>query len=1493
LKLEKATAIFHMEKNGATIWKESTSIKYGAAAAQSLASSATEHFFGCGMQVGFFSHKGRTVQIERSGWEAGSAPNPVSFYMSSKGYGVLRNTYSPGTYDFTSSSAIEASHSDARFDAFYFSGSYGHMLNRYTELTGRPPLIPKWAIGFGDASAYRQEEDTTALGGNPKNPNNQAPATDPSAGMWHPQLATNRVGIDVKRDYIDNKMPIAWMLPNDGYGCEYNSWTHPGGSLEVAYKGGKAGDATGKAGASALSSDVPGLKQFGARLGLWIGEPSRYIPTYGYQNDFDGETLKQVRDAGVRLYKIDVAWSSRMDLKDDITNIFRRMLNNIEENSKTLANPAGERGLLITVFGAAGSQRYTTVWSGDQRGDNEYIRYHIPSFTGAGMSGFPYSTSDQAAIFDDSPGVYTRDIQMKSLMPMNYAMNNWSGVIEGKETSIKRPGGTAGGDPRGRRPNVAADRFTESEIEINRKYLMLNRQLAPYIYSYARQSFDSGAPIIRPLVYNFPNDTYTFDSKTQYQYMSGEWLMAAPVYDRTATSRDNIYLPEGRWTDYWTGKDYFGPANISVSAPLDTMPIFVRAGAIVPMRAPSVYDGQRTADGHWNGQDVHGGGGIAVDDGRLILDLYPEGKTAFALYEDDGYTLNYTAANGSKYTTTLITSLAPEPGKSGELKISIAKAIGNPYEGQRTSRAYQMNIHTSTMPGAVMVGGALLQSLDSAEAVINAPNGGWHFDAAKGGILTVKTGARPINAETVIAVDRYSAPAAPIYALALELPKGLQAVSKTHNSIEIAWKHDARAAYYELEVDGGSPVRVNATGDALISRTLAGLEPESGHTFRVRSFNDSQRSGWTAPLRAKTGETPDIYKIPLAAANLLWDRGAYGGSSLANAVDPSPGNFFHSERATTEAENFDVDLGGMYMVDKFRYASRHSYGNGTVERFQLWISMDGNEWAQVAGPLSVTAQKSGHQSEAWPHAEDTFTEAQTMAPGGVFARNRYNYRTTIEFEPVFARFLRFTKVASVGNFLAISDFSVWRSEKEISTDSLSTGKAVAASGQWAAQSLALEPVAGCTANAENFATDGGHFGYHAANPGNDDWYSTTLFGNKLPAELAVALPAPKAIHGIKYAPPTHKGLEGRVTKYAVYLTTPEGERVWAAGGEWPADGKEQTVRLRPVLAKSVHFVAIEGTNATGGPGGTIAGAKLVQPLAEGQTGSGQGGAVPEPAFRPEHVLDGSKETGWSSPAGGEAQTLTVDLGAISDLDFASLLFGSEKPAAFALEVSTTGTAWTQVYSKTENASDSAFMKFAKQPARYARLTLSGNQNGYTVREFDLFGDSAVASIALPRPAASMQTGGELSLAAAILPKSVRNQTVLWASSDESIVKVGRSGVLTALRAGKATITAVADADKTKSASCLVTVMDVPVKGVALDVARAQLIVGENAQLMAAIAPDNATGQNIVWTSADSKIAAVTADGFVTALRAGRTKIRATSATDKTKYAECEVQVRVR
>ena len=126
----------------------------------------------------------------------------------------------------------------------------------------------------------------------------------------------------------------------------------------------------------------------------------------------------------------------------------------------------------------------------------------------------------------------------------------------------------------------------------------------------------------RAMVLEFPDDVVTRDTTTQYQFMSGEWMMVAPVYTRKNV-RDSIYFPAGEWYDYWTGKKYEGGKWLDkYEAKLDICPVFIRQGAIIPMYPDMNYVGEKPAD-------------------VLTLDLYPYGNTSFNLYEDDGLTRDY------------------------------------------------------------------------------------------------------------------------------------------------------------------------------------------------------------------------------------------------------------------------------------------------------------------------------------------------------------------------------------------------------------------------------------------------------------------------------------------------------------------------------------------------------------------------------------------------------------------------------------------------------------------------------------------------------------------------------------------------------------------------------------------------------------------------------------------------------------------------------------
>ncbi|MFQ3585533.1 MAG: DUF5110 domain-containing protein, partial [Cyanobacteriota bacterium] len=166
------------------------------------------------------------------------------------------------------------------------------------------------------------------------------------------------------------------------------------------------------------------------------------------------------------------------------------------------------------------------------------------------------------------------------------------------------------------------------EVEaICRQAIELRYQLLPYLYSLFWESSQTGAPILRPLLYEFPDDPQTYDLSDQA--LLGPWLLAAPVV-RPGVRQRAVYLPAGTWFDWWTGQSYHGPTHILTPAPLTHMPLFVRAGAILPL-APVQPCADNTT---WD---------------PLRLKLYP-GSGSFTLYEDDGLTRNYQA--GDWATTT-------------------------------------------------------------------------------------------------------------------------------------------------------------------------------------------------------------------------------------------------------------------------------------------------------------------------------------------------------------------------------------------------------------------------------------------------------------------------------------------------------------------------------------------------------------------------------------------------------------------------------------------------------------------------------------------------------------------------------------------------------------------------------------------------------------------------------------------------------------------------
>ena len=252
-----------------------------------------------------------------------------------------------------------------------------------------------------------------------------------------------------------------------------------------------------------------------------------------------------------------------------------------------------ERPYVITRAAYAGIQRYSTMWTGDTNSTWEALALNVPMFTSLGLSGEPFVGSDVGGFIGRGNGeLLTRAYQISFLAP--FCRNHK--VIDGYDQEPWR--------------------FGKYYEDIIRKYLKLRYQLLPFLYTTLEESHRTGVPLFQPLVLNYQDDpnTYNLDD----EFMIGTDLLVAPIVKPDVTRR-LVYLPKGTWYDYWTNKKYEGGTMISVDAPLETVPMFVRAGAIIPLAPEMNYIGEKPVD-------------------PITFNIYPDeqGNASAMLYEDDG-----------------------------------------------------------------------------------------------------------------------------------------------------------------------------------------------------------------------------------------------------------------------------------------------------------------------------------------------------------------------------------------------------------------------------------------------------------------------------------------------------------------------------------------------------------------------------------------------------------------------------------------------------------------------------------------------------------------------------------------------------------------------------------------------------------------------------------------------------------------------------------------
>lgn len=864
-----------------------------------------EYFYGGGVQNGRFSHKGKSIAIENTNnWVDGGVASPTPFYWSTKGYGLMWYTFKPGRYDFgaTEEGKVILSHKEKYLDAFIMVNQKPtELLGDFYQLTGAPVLLPKFGFYQGHLNAYNRDYWTPNEKGfmlyedgkryNESQKDNGGIKESLNGEKNNYQFSA-RAAVD---RYLKNDMPLGWFLPNDGYGAGYGQ-------------------------TSTLDGNIQNLKEFGdyarskgVEIGLWT--QSDLHPKEGIEALLQRDIVKEVRDAGVRVLKTDVAW---------VGAGYSFGLNGVSDVGEIMPYyGSNARPFIISLDGWAGTQRYAGIWSGDQTGgDWEYIRFHIPTFIGSGLSGQPNITSDVDGIFGGkNVPVNVREFQWKTFTPMELNMDGW------------------GSNPK--YPEVLGEPATS----INRSYLKLKSELMPYAYSIAREAVD-GKPIIRAMFLDYPND-YTYGSQTQYQFMFGPSFLVAPIYQDTKMDkegndiRNGIYLPEGKWVDYYNGDVYEGGRIINnYDAPLWKLPVFVKSDAIIPMTNPNNNPSEIRKD-------------------YRAYEIYASSKASFFEYDDDGKTQEYLSG---KSTTTPITA---EVNKS-KLTVNIGRTIGS-FDGFEAQKQTELRINVSAAPKKVTakVGRksvklqpvSTLADFEKAENVYfynEKPNlnrfSTKGSEAAKKVItknpqLLVKLAKTDVaaNEVEVVVSDFAFAPADPLrqHTGALHAPKA-QIAEKGIEPFKLtpSWEKVENADFYEIEFNG---MLYSTITDNEFS--FDGLTPETAYSFKLRAVNKAGYSEWTT-VEGTTKSNPLEHAI----------KGIKAQTTCANQPGADAGKFFdfdeksmwHTKWDLPSAVPFDmtIDLRSVNKLDRFQYMPREDAGNGTLLKGSISYSSDRLNWSE-------------------------------------------------------------------------------------------------------------------------------------------------------------------------------------------------------------------------------------------------------------------------------------------------------------------------------------------------------------------------------------------------------------------------------------------------------------------------------------------------------------------------------------------------------------------
>lgn len=607
--------------------------------------TSTERIFGMGERTGSMDKRGQAFPIwnidppERHNDATPTMYTSIPFFLNfnqddGRAYGVLVDATEQIDMDMGNASAQEATITVASdtLTVYFFTGpTPADIMRQYTALTGHMPLPARWTLGHHQCRwGYRTQQtvlDIAAKLRERRHPNDgmwldidymngyrdftwdaeRFPQPEQMFAQLHEQhmQAVTMIDPGIKIDeqystYQQGMQEDAFCHYDNGEIFKGNVW--PGECVFPDYSQSKVREWWGNAYQTLLDQGVDGI---------WndMNEPALtnfFVQQTDGQDELHGKTMDNTvlhRAGGEDVTGPD----GPPVLHAFFHNAYgMEMARSTYEGLQRLRPDS--RPFVLTRSGTAGIQRYAAVWTGDNVSQWADISLAIRMCLNLGMSGVPFVGADVGGFWDAANGeLLVRFAQLGAFLPFcrnHNAINN---------------------------PDQTPWAYGESYENAYRKAIETRYQLLPYLYTLFQEASTTGAPIIRPLYYHYPQDEQACD--TESAFLIGEFLLSSPITRPNETTA-SVYLPAGPWFDYWDGTEYPGGTTSDIAAPIDRWPLLIKGNSILPTGPILQYVDE-------------------PNDAPLTFTCYmaTDGLASYALYEDDGSTQAY--RNGAFAATSI------------------------------------------------------------------------------------------------------------------------------------------------------------------------------------------------------------------------------------------------------------------------------------------------------------------------------------------------------------------------------------------------------------------------------------------------------------------------------------------------------------------------------------------------------------------------------------------------------------------------------------------------------------------------------------------------------------------------------------------------------------------------------------------------------------------------------------------------------------------------